>query len=258
MMIDIDRILGETSVARVDHQASLASTNDRAAACAVQDGKLLPLLVVADRQTAGRGRGGNRWWTGDGALAFSLLLDGNSLGLGGGRAPLVSLAAAVAVIDTVAPLVPRHQVGLHWPNDVFVAGRKLAGILIEVLADGRHVIGIGLNSNNSQADAPVELQSTVVTLRDLCGRACDQTALLIDLLQHLQHALVRLTAAPDDIAARADAVCLQRGRELTVSWSNRSVAGQCQGIALDGALVLQTPAGTEALYSGVVSGADAP
>ena len=84
----------------------------------------LPLLVVADRQTAGRGRGANRWWTGPGALAFSLLVDGRTVGADRSRSPLVALAAAVAVVDTVAPLLPAHQVGIHWPNDVLVAERK--------------------------------------------------------------------------------------------------------------------------------------
>ena len=50
--------------------------------------------------------------------------------------PLVSLAAGVAVVEAMAPLLPGHEIGIHWPNDVMVEGRKLAGILIEVLAGG--------------------------------------------------------------------------------------------------------------------------
>ena len=78
-MIDAVRILRETSVARVEHRPTLASTNDRAAQCAAQGVKDLPLLVVADQQTAGRGRGSNRWWTGPGGLAFSLLVDAETV-----------------------------------------------------------------------------------------------------------------------------------------------------------------------------------
>ncbi len=255
--IDVDRIVRETFIARVEHHASIASTNGRAATLAACDGQPLPLLIVADRQTAGRGRGGNRWWTGDGGLAFSLLLAGDSVDAASGRPPLISLAAAVAVVETVAPLVPQHQVGLHWPNDVFVDQRKLAGILIEALADGCHVVGVGLNTNNSLAGAPVELQGSIATLRDLCGHACDHSAVLIDLLQRFHDGLVRLAAEPSAVAARADVLCLQRGRQLTVRWNQREIAGRCRGIAPDGALLLQTPTGTEALYSGVVSG-DAP
>ena len=167
MQFDIDRILRETFVARAEYHPSIGSTNDRAAECAAQSAGELPLLVLADQQTAGRGRGANRWWTGPGALAFSLLLDGRTVAVGGNRSPLVALAAAVAVVDAVAPLLPEHPLGIHWPNDVMVGRRKLAGILIEVLPDGRHVVGIGLNTNNTLADAPAELQSRAVTLRDL-------------------------------------------------------------------------------------------
>ena len=106
MPLDIDRILRETFVARAEYHPSIGSTNDRAAECAAQGAGEMPLLVVADRQTAGRGRGANRWWTGPGALAFSLLVDGRTVGADGGRSPLVALAAAVAVVDAVAPLLP--------------------------------------------------------------------------------------------------------------------------------------------------------
>ena len=96
---------------------------------------------------------------------------------------MVALAAAVAVVETLAPLLPDHQVGLHWPNDVFVGQRKLAGILIEVLPGGRHVVGIGINTNNTLADAPPTLRQQAATLFDLTGRRQDQTAILIALVQ---------------------------------------------------------------------------
>ena len=236
MQFDIDRILRETFVARAEYHPSIGSTNDRAAECAAQSAGKLPLLVVADQQTAGRGRGANRWWTGPGALAFSLLLDGRTVAAGGNRSPLVALAVAVAVVDAVAPLLPEHPLGIHWPNDVMVGRRKLAGILIEVLPDGRHVVGIGLNTNNTLADAPAELQSRAATLRDLGRRDFDQTAILIDLLQRLEREFVQLGCRPQGVAARADALCLQRGQMLRLQWGKRTVAGRCRGIAADGAI----------------------
>ncbi len=253
MTLDIDRILRETFVARAECHPTLGSTNDRAAECAAQNTGALPLLVTADRQTAGRGRAANRWWTGPGALAFSLLVDGQMVGAESGRPPLVALAAGVAVVDAVAPLLPEHPLGIHWPNDVMAANRKLAGILVEVLPDRRHVVGIGLNTNNSLADAPAELHGTAATLRDLAQRTCDQTETLIDLLKRLEREFLRLRREPEAVAARADAMCLQRGRMLTLQWGNRTIAGQCRGIAADGAILLETPAGIEAFYSGVVS-----
>ena len=253
MQLDIDRIVRTTFVARAEYEPTVGSTNDRAAECAARDAGELPLLVAADRQTAGRGRGAKRWWTGPGALAFSLLVDGQTVGADRGRSPLVALAAAVAVVDTVAPLLPDCRVGIHWPNDVMVAERKLAGILIEVLPNRRHVVGIGLNTNNTLADAPAELHVTAATLRDLSRRQYDQTEILVDLLGRLEREFLRLCREPQSVAARANTLCLQRGRMLSLQWANRTIAGRCQGIAADGAILLETPAGTEPFYSGILS-----
>ncbi len=161
-----------------------------------------PALVVADRQTAGRGRGNNRWWTGEGSLAFSLLVDPQQFGFPPRVVPRLSLAAGVAVIDAIAPRLSGQSLGLHWPNDVYVGRGKLAGILVEVLPDGRHIIGIGLNSNNTAADAPPEIRESIATLADLTGRAHDHTDLLVALLENLEATLVQL-GEPVGTARRA-------------------------------------------------------
>jgi BirA family biotin operon repressor/biotin-[acetyl-CoA-carboxylase] ligase len=251
-MIDVVRILRETFVAQAEHHPSLGSTNDRAAYCAARGAKELPLLVVADEQTAGRGRGGNRWWTGPGGLAFSLLVDAETVAADEGRSPLVALAVAVAVAETLAPLLPAHPLGIHWPNDVMVSGGKLSGILVEVLPDRRHVIGVGLNTNNTLTDAPADLQTTAATLRDLTGRRHDQTDLLVGLLRRLDQEFAQLREDPAAVAARADALCLQRGQSVTLQWHDRRTTGLCRGIAPDGALLLETPAGIERFHSGTV------
>jgi BirA family biotin operon repressor/biotin-[acetyl-CoA-carboxylase] ligase len=259
MTIDAVRVMRETSIARVEYRPTVDSTNTRAAQCAAQGAVDLPLLVVADEQTAGRGRGANRWWTGPGSLAFSLLVDAATVGADESRSPLVALAAAVAVVDCVAKLLPTHQVGIHWPNDVHVRlsqpqgganDRKLAGILVEVLPDRRHVIGIGLNVNNTVADAPAELRNSTATLRDLACRQHDRTAVLIDLLRRLEQQFSQLRDDPRKVATEADRLCLQRGQTLTLGWANRKVKGICRGIAADGAILLETPTGVEAFISG--------
>ena len=73
-MQNLRKILENTFVADVEHHATIGSTNDRAIQCAAFHAVKLPLLILADRQTGGRGRGSNRWWTGPGSLAFSLLV----------------------------------------------------------------------------------------------------------------------------------------------------------------------------------------
>lgn len=252
--LDIDRIVSQTFVARAEHHRSLTSTNDRAGQCASQAPAGLPLLIVADRQTSGRGRGSNRWWTGRGSLAFSLLVEADRSGTNAARpSPLAALAAAVAVVETVARLVSPQAVGIHWPNDVMAAGRKLAGILVEVLPNRRQVIGVGLNANNRLAEAPPELQQTATTLWELTGGVHDRTALLISLLGGFQAVFQQLAARPEQIAAAADRVCLQHGKTLAIELGKETITGRCLGIAPDGALLLQTPQGRRSFYSGTLS-----
>lgn len=280
--LDIDRLVRETFVAQVEHHARLRSTNDRALQCAAEGTAWAPLLIVADEQTAGRGRGTNRWWTGRGSLACSLLLEAGQAGgvqpvepgsapspnastppplnprkpakaeARGRPSPLVALAAGVAVVKTARPLLGDHVVGLHWPNDVFVAGRKLAGVLVEVSSAGRVVMGIGANLNNSLRDAPEELRTSATTVFELTGIRHPRTQILLALLGHLAEGLAVLGSAPGEIAAEADRLCLQQGKTLTVRQGQRVVSGRCAGIASDGALLVDGPAGRQRLYSGVV------
>jgi BirA family transcriptional regulator, biotin operon repressor / biotin---[acetyl-CoA-carboxylase] ligase len=255
---DLDRVLRETFVVRAEFHSTIGSTNDYAARCVAQGDGPLPLLVVAGQQTAGRGRGTNRWWTGSGALALSVLVDAATVGAQQGQSPLVAVAVAVAVVEAVTPRVVgqvanlSHPVGIHWPNDIMIEGRKLAGILVEVLSDRRHIIGIGINSNNTLADAPVELRDTAATLRDLTGQPHDPTALLVDLMVQLDRHFMRLRDAPATIAARANELCSQRGQVLNLQWGDRTITGRCHGIAADGAILLETAVGLEMFYSGIL------
>ncbi len=247
-VLDIHRLLAETFVERAEHLDVVDSTNDLARRRAREPGTPLPLLVVADRQTAGRGRGSNRWWTGPGSLAMSLLLPG--AGDARPESPLYGLGAAVAVVKTVRPRLAQQSVHLHWPNDVHAADRKLAGVLVEVLSDGRVIVGIGLNSNNTVGEAPPELRGTICTLRDLTGREHDPMDLLIDLIGHLETTLRMAADCPSDLARTAHAMCLQKGHDVVVQCGAREVGGRCEGIASDGALLVRTAQGLVEVRSG--------
>ncbi|MGA2061622.1 MAG: biotin--[acetyl-CoA-carboxylase] ligase [Thermoguttaceae bacterium] len=270
--MDINRILRETFVVEVEHHDELGSTNDRAMQRAKQGPSRLPLLVIADRQTAGRGRGGNRWWTGPGSLAFSLLLEsaavegkedtssftmGRQLNCRPNKLnfhanTLISLAAGVAMAETVEPLLKSNEIGIRWPNDIIAAGRKLAGILVEVLPDGHTVVGIGINTNDSMADAPAELLPIATTLLELTGIRQDHIEILVALLNRLERHIVALKRDPAEIAARADALCLQRDKPIALQHDRQTIAGLCRGIAADGALLLETPDGLHSYYTGTI------
>ncbi|HEY2759501.1 MAG TPA: biotin--[acetyl-CoA-carboxylase] ligase [Pirellulales bacterium] len=254
-MIDLDTLLENPWIAHAEHHHVLESTQIRSRELANQiDGQRikLPTLIVADRQTAGRGRGANQWWTGDGSLALSLLIDPQQFGFPCRAVPRLSLAVGVALVDALAPQLVEHQLGLHWPNDLYVGPRKLAGILVEVLPNGLHIIGIGLNSNNSAANAPPELRHSVATLLDLTGKSHDHTDLLLAILENIEAALHQLQEPVETLGGRFDLLCRQHGQTLTVYQGDRATTGRCGGIASDGALILDTPAGRQSFYSGTL------
>lgn len=252
---DLHGIETETFVNRVEFHSELASTNDLALELATRDDVALPLLVLAERQTAGRGRGANQWWSARGALTFSVLLETESLELPPDRWPRAALAAGLAVCDTLRASFPESDIGLKWPNDVFLAGRKTCGILVETLPGRRNrlVIGIGVNVNNSFATAPAELQAIATSLFDVTQQFTDLTDVLTRILQSLETRLRMLARDDPQLSRDWQSTSLLRGRIVHLDSGPRRVVGTCHGIAPDGSLVLETERGRESFFAGVVT-----
>ena len=96
----------------------------------------LPLAVWAKSQTRGRGRGSHRWWSDAGSLTFTLAIDPAAHGLAVEHEPKLALATAVAVIEALTSSSSvKPSIGIRWPNDLEVDGRKLGGILPERVDD---------------------------------------------------------------------------------------------------------------------------
>jgi BirA family biotin operon repressor/biotin-[acetyl-CoA-carboxylase] ligase len=240
------------AVTHVEYAIEVDSTNDVARRLAADLPRDACVLVTAERQTAGRGRGGNRWWTGPGSLAFSLLVDPTRYGIEVRYGCMAPLAAATAVVETATLHLPSPAVGIRWPNDVYVGRRKLSGVLVEALADGRQIVGIGLNVNNSVASAPPEISSIATSLFDEIGGPLDRTEVLSELVTAVDEALERLADDRNALATLADELCLQRDEVLRVQLGDEIVVGRCLGIADDGGLDLETQTGRRTLYSGIV------
>ncbi len=240
-------------LARVEYHATLGSTQDRAHELArAGDAGELPLLIVAEEQTSGRGRGANRWWTGRGSLALSLLFDPADWDVSRNPLPERSLAVGVAIVDTLAPWLAEQRVGLHWPNDVFVAGKKIAGVLIDVLPDGRHVVGIGLNVNNSLAEAPDDVRGAGGESVRVGRPHAGSHGVAVDAFGPTAIRRAGVGRRAEVFGQRFNALCLQSGQPLTVEAGSQRTTGICAGIAADGALLLDTPEGTRRIYSGVL------
>lgn len=252
MLLEPHRLRAPAFISRIEYAQSLDSTNDAARRLAGEVPQGIGMLVVAEEQTAGRGRGANKWWTGVGSLAFSVLFDPARYGIEMRYAGMVPLAAALAIVDVVTRRLGSPSVGIHWPNDVFIGRKKLAGILVEGLADGRQIVGIGLNVNNSVAAAPPELSQIAASLCDELGSPVDRTDFLSELLEAIDVYFTALGTERERVAAEADEVCLQKGEPLTIAAGTDKSTGLCAGIADDGALILETSEGRKQIYSGVV------
>jgi BirA family biotin operon repressor/biotin-[acetyl-CoA-carboxylase] ligase len=233
----------------------MPSTNDRAMKLARDSNVLLPFLVLCDQQTAGRGRGGNHWWSSDGALTFSLVVETGSVSIRADHPTCVSLSAGVAVCETLLELVPFEKIGLKWPNDVYLDGKKVCGILTESPSpkSGRLVIGIGINVNNSLSTAPAELQSLATSLFDVTRKQYELTGLLVRMIQHLENQITTLQRDDSQLVESWQQFCVLQGRNLTINLGSDQVTGICSGIDTEGHLVLQTEAGPRHFPSGVVS-----
>lgn len=230
----------------VEYRESVSSTNELAKAMA-REGAPEGLLVVADQQTAGKGRLGRRWSTPPGsAIAMSLLLRPD---LPPYHAPRITLAAAVAVAEAVRDLTGL-PVGIKWPNDLQVDGRKLCGILTEMEAEidrvAFAVVGIGLNVHlkREEMDPAFQEQATSLALE---GAASTRRA---DLVRAI---LTRFEATYDELLAGGFASILDRWRALSVTLGasvrlltvdGAVVAeGVAEGVDEEGALLLRDDAG---------------
>ena len=224
------------------HHRRIDSTNSRAKQLAAA-GAPWGTLVTADEQTAGRGRQGRAWLAPPGrALLMSVLVPQPEPG----AAP-PALGAAVAVCEAIESSAP-VECEIKWPNDVWIRGRKAAGILIEGRPDdGWAVIGIGVNVAIRDEDFPPELRGRATSLHTAAaGRGAPRVD---EVLAATVAALERWLWAPAaDVAAawqRRDALL---GRE--VAWAGGH--GRAEGIDAAGALVVATAHGEVSVDSGEV------
>jgi len=238
------------------------STNDvaheRAAAGAPHG-----LLVIADEQTAGRGRLDRRWWALPGSSLLMSLLLRPSLPLDQvGQLTMCLGLAAVEGIEAVTGLRP----ALKWPNDLLLDGRKLGGMLAELHLDGElldyAVLGLGVNVNiNFSASAltsastlmPSELTDTAISLSTALGHSVDRLPLLAAIVARCEAWYERVLAGQSlhaAWAARLDTV----GRQVTVTTAAGALMGSAVGVTPGGALLVRGDDGTEhTIWSGDVT-----
>ncbi len=251
---DLETLLSDTFLERVVHFAETDSTSSRAVEMLATDKSLAtPCLVHAEDQCAGRGRGENRWWSADGSLTFSLIIDFRKIGFSAQDKPLLPLLTGMAIAQTGESLVPVGDFSIKWPNDVYLAGRKLAGVLTEVPSQAAEnaVIGVGLNVNNQYADAPDQLQATCIALADRSGIKHNRIAVLRTFLQRFE-SLIHSSEDRNGFLDGWPRYCMLTGKEVTLHTGTDQVTGSCRGVDAEGALLLEIGGENKRFFGGTV------
>ncbi len=202
-------------------------------------------LVLANRQTRGRGRLGHSWSTIPGLqILASVLLMPN---VPPTRLPFLSLTAGLAVAEALE-FLGVSGIGLKWPNDVLVGGRKICGILAEMIPQpgpAAVLLGFGLNVEGKAEDLPVELRETAVTVQ-MCAPSspCDHVKILSLVLEALEARLDHLRRGDiESLRLDYEKRWVQSGRPVTVDTGGEKLQGIALSIDTDGALLVEADQG---------------
>lgn len=206
-------------------------------------------ILVTTNQTAGRGRLDRTWVAPAGAaLAVSVLLrDLPDVSVRG----WIPLAAGAAMADAVSAQLGDHAVGVKWPNDVLVDGRKICGILAEAAADAV-IVGAGVNTAMTAGQLPVPTATSFAAL----GAVADEDRLVADYLRGLRDRLAALNGRADAMAELRAGVaerCLTLGREVEVSLPGGGLLrGRATRLDDDGRLVVHADGAEHPVAAGDV------
>jgi BirA family biotin operon repressor/biotin-[acetyl-CoA-carboxylase] ligase len=230
------RILGR-AVALFD---AVESTNGAAAVAAARGGAE-GAVIVAERQTMGRGRKGRRWHSTAGeSLTFSLVLRPDTAEGG------LTLLFALAAVETLDAY--RAGIGIKWPNDIFCDGKKLGGILAEA-GGGAVIMGMGINVHEETAAFPEDITGIAVSLDQLTGESADRGVVLASLLERFEGIYLDWRAsgfAP--MRSRVEARLLHVGSEVELTTGGSVIGGLLAGITDSGMLRI-TVDGSDRVYA---------
>lgn len=251
-MIDAERLqsmlpvkgLGQT----FHYFESIGSTNDFAKELAQGDAPH-GTLVVADEQTAGRGRGEKRWHTNKGVgLAFSLILR-----------PLDSMMETIGIVGCMAALAVREgmakeelQAEIKWPNDILIDGKKAAGVLVEAAWSGANlaslVVGIGVNVKSDSVPPAVQLDYPATCMETWLDRDIDRMMLLLGILESTARWWPRVGSG--ELTESINQSLAFRGQEVELVGEREVLRGLLLHVKPDGRLRLATQAGKVSVGAG--------
>jgi len=224
---------------RVIYYPRVTSTNEIAKQEA-QRGAVEGTVVIADEQTAGKGRLKRVWLSPKGSIALSIILRPSVVYL-----PFLIMVSSLAVVHSIEAVTGLKS-QLRWPNDVLVNGKKVAGILIENNVRGDivnyAVIGIGVNINLKLSDFP-EILPAATSLSDELGRNMSRLALIRRLLVEIEKLYLALSTGGSIYQEWQDNL-VTLGRRVHIKSGKTDYEGIAESVAGDGSLLLRHPDGS--------------
>ena len=206
--------------------------------------RLMPsgTVMTAETQTAGRGRGNKIWFSPQGGLYFSILLDAQT---DLNEYNKLALMIAFAIRGQLIQYSENADMRIKWPNDILADGRKICGILTQAKTRGetsRVAVGIGINLNIAKPDFPQDMDIEPVSLSELAGEPIDKDLFLRELLARIE--IVHndfLDGGFEKILDDINAVLFSKGREMDFSIKGKMKNFRVLGINTDATLRVYSP-----------------
>ena len=241
----IQAFLSTDSLGRRIHVHERLDSTNREAMAMAQAGAGHGTLVLADGQTAGKGRMARTWFSPPGLNIYASVIirvpmEPSRMAVWLSWLPLMAALGVAEAIETVADA----RVAVKWPNDLLIGERKLAGILCESGTSpgvgAFQVIGMGINVNGGRTDFPEELQESATSIRQETGGLIDRNRLVAQLLTGLESRMKELLSAGREPLARAyRRRCATIGRTVKALLADgNECIGTAEAIAEDGSLTL--------------------
>ena len=215
---------------------STSSTNDVARRY-INDKNCNGLAIFTEKQSAGRGRTGNKWVSKRSeSILCSIILSDCKV-----NSDLLSLVCAVSVADAIG-----RNAKIKWPNDILINNKKVAGILLEASVTNNthtYILGIGINCHQKKDSFPDELSSIATSIDIENKSTCDRIGLAQRLLSSLEYWLEIADKDSKTIIEQWCKLSIQLGHRITLSYNTKIFSGNCIGIDPEKGLILRLDSG---------------
>lgn len=243
-LLDSDKISARLGSKRIGRKILVYDSTSSTQTIAAEYAKNLEndgLVIFTEEQTAGKGRAGNTWHSGrSDSILCSIVLIENKL-----SAELLSLTCAVAVAEAIGKPA-KNGAKIKWPNDIFLSGKKVAGILLEsksLSAENVYMVGIGINCHQQKDSFPEQLQPIVTSMDIESGAVTDRVSLAKRLLTSIDDWLEAARADSEKVTNRWRELSIQLGHRITLVFNGKNFIGHCIGVDPEKGLILQLDTG---------------